>query len=161
MPEMWLRNPELRHIVYTAHTLLCSMTGAAAGQAQSACQFKQRTIYEQIVTINIDVLTNTTFFPIPDVGITVSNAPTSIDTVTTFYYTTGTRTVADDTTAVTQTTSLFTVTPTVALDQFVMMIQSSDQVTHDERKIHQKRQSGSYYVNASELSRTLDLAEDG
>ena len=43
----------------------------------------QEILVEQAVSINTDVLTNTTFYPIPQAAITVSDAPVSIDTVTT------------------------------------------------------------------------------
>lgn len=58
----------------------------------TACSIAERlvrthTVREQAVSINTDVLTNTTFYAIPDVAITVTNAPTSFNTVTTLHWT--------------------------------------------------------------------------
>lgn len=58
-------------------------------QAQSsACPDVPRVIvYEQAVSINTDVLYNTTFYPVPQYPYTVSNAPTSINELTTLQWT--------------------------------------------------------------------------
>lgn len=58
----------------------------------SACLIAQRfqqtyTVREQAVSINTQVNINTTFYPIPEAGVTITDAPTSIDTVTTFRWT--------------------------------------------------------------------------
>ena len=59
--------------------------------AQQACQISQPlnygTVHEQVISINTNVLFNTTFFPIANVGITIGNAPTSLDGITTFHWT--------------------------------------------------------------------------
>lgn len=69
----------------------CPLTLVAQGQ-NSACliaeRFEQRyTVREQAVSVNTNVLTNTTFYPIPQAAIAITNAPTSIDTITTFRWT--------------------------------------------------------------------------
>ncbi|EME82882.1 uncharacterized protein MYCFIDRAFT_174398 [Pseudocercospora fijiensis CIRAD86] len=45
------------------------------------------TVREQAAYINTDVLENTTFYAIPEMAVTVTNAPTSFDEVTTFKWT--------------------------------------------------------------------------
>lgn len=47
----------------------------------------QTTVYEQPVSINTEIETNTTFTPVPGYAMTISNAPTSIDTLTTLMMT--------------------------------------------------------------------------
>jgi hypothetical protein len=53
--------------------------------AQQACQFspplQYAIVHQQPVSINTDVLFNTTFFPIAGVGVTIDNAPTSLNGV--------------------------------------------------------------------------------
>lgn len=58
----------------------------------SACLIAERfvqtyTMREQAVSINTEVLSNTTFYPIPEGPVTITNAPTSIDMVSTFRWT--------------------------------------------------------------------------
>lgn len=144
---MWLSNPELRHFVFTTCALLLATPRSAS--AQQACLAAQRSItyrvvYEQAVSIRTEVLSNTTFYPIPEAAVTVNNAPTSLDCLTTLRYT-ETQTV--DYQDVSQSSSALT-TPTVALNSFVLLVQAMPN-QHDRRKIHAKRQSGSYYVSAN------------
>ncbi|GAB7337165.1 hypothetical protein MBLNU457_g2554t3 [Dothideomycetes sp. NU457] len=59
--------------------------------AQSVCDVgpvNQTTVYVQPVSINTDIVSNTTFYPIPQVAVTVTNAPTSFNGVTTYTWTT-------------------------------------------------------------------------
>lgn len=144
---MWPSNPDLRCLVYTT----CAMLLGRQTTAQSACPSVRTlgTVYEQAVMINTDVLTNTTLYPIPEVAVTISNAPTSINGITTFHWT-KTQIDLDPVTIVSRTSSVLSATPTIALNEFVLMIQSNVQRTHDKRKIHgEKRQSGTYYVNGN------------
>lgn len=79
-------------------------------------------VHRQVVSINTNAVTNTTFYPIPQVALTVSNAPTSLDTLTTLSWT-------ETTTAIRSETPL--------PSYFVLTSQQNN---------HQKRQSGSSYV---------------
>lgn len=147
---MWFINSELRALVYVACTTLLLYPRSAGTQGVcSASPHLQTTVYEQVVSINTEVLTNTTFFPIPEVAVTVSNAPTSINGVTTFHWT-KTQTEIDSI-RVSRASSVLTATPTVALNEFVLMIQPRVQRTHDKRKLNSKRQSGTFYVSSGEV----------
>ncbi|KAK5734921.1 hypothetical protein LTR17_008554, partial [Elasticomyces elasticus] len=141
---MWLTIPELRHVVLVTCGLLLSNHAAA----QSACiaEFGQETVYEQAISINTYVQTNTTFYPAPHYAVTVSNAPTSFDGITTYRYTES-RTLAN-TAATTKSTASLIATPTVALNAYVLMVQRDPGKQTDRRKIHQ-RQSGTFYVAAN------------
>ncbi|KAK3651468.1 hypothetical protein LTR56_005610 [Elasticomyces elasticus] len=141
---MWLTIPELRHVVLVTCGLLLSNHAAA----QSACiaEFVQETVYEQAISINTYVQTNTTFYPAPHYAVTVSNAPTSFDGITTFRYTES-RTLAN-TAATTRSTASLIATPTVALNAYVLMVSRDPGRQTDRRKIHQ-RQSGTFYVAAN------------
>lgn len=59
--------------------------------SQNACSSRnpqsQLVVYQQAVSINTDVLLNTTFYPIPNIPVTVNNAPTSFDGITTITWT--------------------------------------------------------------------------
>ncbi|KAK5736571.1 hypothetical protein LTR17_007390 [Elasticomyces elasticus] len=106
----------------------------------------QETVYEQAISINTYVQTNTTFYPAPHYAVTVSNAPTSFDGITTFRYTES-RTLAN-TAATTKSTASLVATPTVALNAYVLVVQRDPGRQTDRRKIHQ-RQSGTFYVAAN------------
>lgn len=61
-------------------------------QINSACLIAQQnirthTIRQQVVSINTYAESNTTFYAIPEVAVTVTNAPTSFDGTTTFEWT--------------------------------------------------------------------------
>ncbi|KAK3065702.1 hypothetical protein LTR53_018124, partial [Teratosphaeriaceae sp. CCFEE 6253] len=144
---MWIRNPELRHLVYATCTLLLSRQALAqqACLAMSQASQRQQTVYEQAVSINTYVQTNTTFFPIPQVGITVNNAPTSLDGVTTFRYTETQTTMKAA--GISSLPLAATTTPKVALDSYVLLVRWNPG-NQDRRKIHSKRQSGNFYVSA-------------
>ncbi|KAK5767514.1 hypothetical protein LTS12_002355 [Elasticomyces elasticus] len=141
---MWLTIPELRHVVLVTCGLLLSKHAAA----QSACiaEFGQETVYEQAISINTYVQTNTTFYPAPHYAVTVSNAPTSFDGITTFRYTES-RTLGN-TAATTRSTASLVATPTVAMNAYVLMVHRDPGRQTDRRKIHQ-RQSGTFYVAAN------------
>lgn len=147
---MWFIDPELRTLVYVAcTTLLLYPRSAKAQDFCSASSRLQTTVYEQVVSISTEVLTNTTFFPIPEVAVTVNNAPTSINGVTTFHWT-KTQTEVDSI-RVSRASSVLIATPTIALNEFVLMVQPHVQRTHHRRKLNAKRQSGTYYVNSGEV----------
>lgn len=58
-------------------------------QGQNTCMTPpQTTTYQQVVSINTDVLKDGTFAPVPGHEVTATNAPTSIDTPTTLSWTT-------------------------------------------------------------------------
>jgi hypothetical protein len=86
------------------------------------------------------VLFNTTFYPLPEAAITVTNAPTSYSGVTTLQW--ASTFPIDDTTPPSQLVFRSTApspSPTQASDTFVLVAMRPQQ--------NQKRQSGSYYVN--------------
>ncbi|KAK0961381.1 hypothetical protein LTS01_020388 [Friedmanniomyces endolithicus] len=145
---MWFTIPELRHLVLATCTLPLSRRALAQQQCLAApgSPLPYETVYEQAVSINTYVQTNTTFYPFPDVGITVSNAPTSFDGVTTFTYTNR------QTTAPAMGTSPSTFatnpTPTVAANRSVLTVRMDPGKQSNQRKIHQ-RQSGTFYVSAN------------
>ncbi|KAK1073542.1 hypothetical protein LTR74_001683 [Friedmanniomyces endolithicus] len=145
---MWFTIPELRHLVLATCTLLLSRRALAQQQclAASGSPLPYETMYEQAVSINTYVQTNTTFYPFPDFGITVSNAPTSFDGVTTFTCTNR------QTTAPAMGTSPSTFatnpTPTVAVNRYVLTVRMDPGKQSNQRKIHQ-RQSGTFYVSAN------------
>ncbi|KAK5674602.1 hypothetical protein LTS10_012603 [Elasticomyces elasticus] len=141
---MWLTIPELRHVVLVTCGLLLS--NHAAAQSVCIAEFGQETVYEQAISINTYVQTNTTFYPAPHYAVTVSNAPTSFDGITTFRYTES-RTLAD-TSITTRSTASLVATPTVAINAYVLMVQRDPGRQTDRRKIHQ-RQSGTFYVAAN------------
>lgn len=112
-------------------------------QAQSSCAAVGATIFEQTVSINTEILSNTTFYPAPGVPITISNAPTSLDTLTTFLWTS---TLGPDRSTsasqVMQSSPLPTINP--ADHAFVLRI-----TQHSPSGRQVKRQSGSTYVSSS------------
>lgn len=112
-------------------------------QAQQACMFAQpltqRLLHEQPIYINTDVLTNTTFYPMSGIGVTIENAPTSLSGVTTFTWT-ETKTYNDYSRS-TRTFAAASATTTPADMTFVMMALGTDR--------HEKRQSGASWVNAN------------
>lgn len=119
--------------------------------ADDACQLTQQSlepqiVHEQSVFINTDVLSNTTFFAIPEVAITVSNAPTSFNGITTLRWTEPRTTVASRTPSLAATSvaqPYTSATPTVAFEEssFVLMVLRNNE--------NQKRQSGSVYMSAN------------
>lgn len=120
-------------------SLLLSLTELTF--AQSACQFPQALTYEEVhkqpISINTDILVNTTFFPLPEVGVTVENAPTSFNGITTYHWT-ETKTYMDYS-RLTRTLTAIQATATPDDSTFVMVVLG--QTKHD------KRQSGSYWVS--------------
>jgi hypothetical protein len=138
-----MRNSKLRHIFLAFAELL--LTFPSSVRSQSACLSLQapmhQVVYEQPVSINTDVLFNTTFYPLPEAAITVTNAPTSYSGVTTLQWTS---TFAIDETIspshhVIRSTAP-SPSPTQASDTFVLVAMRPQQ--------NHKRQSGSYYVNS-------------
>lgn len=84
-----MRNIRLRHIFLAFADLLSTLPISV--RSQSACLSPrppiQHVVYEQAVSINTDVLYNTTFYPLPEAAITVTNAPTRYSGVTTLQWT--------------------------------------------------------------------------
>jgi hypothetical protein len=109
-------------------------------KAQNACNMNwpasQYVVYQQAVSLNIYAATNTTIYPLPQeqAAITVTDAPTSFNTITTL---TWTKTLPY--TAFTSTLSSMAV-PTATDSSFILFIRSD--------RLHQKRQSG-FYMNAN------------
>ena len=104
-------------------------------------------VYQQAVSINTDVLYNTTFYPLPQVAVTVDNAPTSFDGVTTVSWT---QTV-DKTTSISSLTSSSASSSDAAVssapvntNNFYIML------SQPERS--QKRQSGQFYLGSNGVS---------
>lgn len=109
-------------------------------QCQNACVIQQpinqTIVYQQAISINTDVISNTTFYPIPQAGVTITDAPTSLNFMTTLSWS---RTSPYTTTSVITTPSA---TPTQTDSSFVLLIMDTNSV--------QKRQSqNSYYVNTN------------
>lgn len=120
-------------------------------QAEDACQLSQRLltpgiVHEQAVSINTDVLVNTTFYAIPEAPITVTNAPTSFDTMTTMRWTEQRITRSSTTSPLLATSALrlyASATPTGAIEEssFVLMVSYNNDL--------QKRQLGSTFIAAN------------
>lgn len=122
-------------------TLLLTMSEFISAQSACATRQAQRygVVHEQAVSINTHVLLNTTITPFSGVAITVSDAPTSIDGITTFTWT-ETKTYVSDPMVSLSSSAVQTTTVPVE-DSFVMIVRS--------RELNQKRQSGSYYVSSN------------
>lgn len=155
-------------------TLRCLIVGcllALTANAQkrqiietSACAITDQitrtaTVREQPVSINTDVLQNTTFYPIPDHAITVTNAPTSFDMITTFSWTEYDTRPAQETNPFAQSTTMqysYTtsesatsaqVTPAAnPMDAYYVMLLSFGAMAG---RVNPKRQSGQQYVAAN------------
>jgi hypothetical protein len=137
-----MRNTRLRHIFLAFADLLSTFPRPA--RSQSACLSLrppiQQVVYEQAVSINTDVLYNTTFYPLPEAAITVTNAPTSYSGVTTLQWTS---TILEDYTGSSNRATHLSApspSPTQAQDTFVLVAMRARQV--------EKRQSGSYFVSS-------------
>jgi len=108
-------------------------------EAQNACniysQINQSVVYQQVVSVNTFVRSNTTFYPIPAQAITVTDAPTSFDLITTLSWTKTLPYTASTSTLVN------VAVPTTTDSTFILFVMS-------DTRLHQKRQSG-FYVNAN------------
>ncbi|KAI4721021.1 hypothetical protein E4T48_02637 [Aureobasidium sp. EXF-10727] len=128
-------------IFHSKAALLCLFTLLSNfTKAQNACNIyrpaSQAVVYQQAVSVNTFVQSNTTFFPIPEASpITVTDAPTSFDLITTLSWT---RTLPS--TASTSTLASVMV-PTTTDSTFILFVRS-------DTRVHQKRQSG-LYMNAN------------
>ena len=137
-----MANLKLRHIFLAFADLPSTLPISV--RSQSACLSPrphiQHVVYEQAVSINTDVLYNTTFYPLPDAAITVTNAPTSYSGVTTLQWTS---TILENHTGssnrITHSNAPSPI-PTQAQDIFVLVAMRARQV--------EKRQSGSYFVSS-------------
>ena len=111
-------------------------------EAQQACSLQHPLTYvvhEQVISIKTDVLFNTTFKPAQDITVTVENAPTSLDGLTTVWWTE--KRTQMSSTSFSPTTSPVQTSATPTDRSFVLLVMGQRQ--------HQKRQSGSYYVSAN------------
>jgi len=100
-------------------------------------------VHEQAVSINTDVLSNTTFYAIPQVAITVNNAPTSFDGVTTLTWT-----ETAGSTIQYSPTQASSADPQQTAAIFFLMV--SDATRHPRAKrqpLQYKRQSGQYLLS--------------
>lgn len=137
-----MSNLRLRHIFLAFADLLSTLPRSV--RSQSACLSIrppiQQVVYEQAVSINTDVLYNTTFYPFPEAAIAVTNAPTSYSGVTTLQWTS--TILEDDTGSSNRVTRSGgpSPSPTQAQDTFVLVAMRARQV--------EKRQSGSYFVSS-------------
>ena len=128
-----------RRLVTLPSALLLSLPDFIA--AQQACTQQQPLTYgivhEQPVSISTDVLFNTAFSPFQDVTITIDNAPTSLNGITTFTWTeTKTRmSVA----SLLSTQPAERATSTANQSSYVLLVVGDHQ--------NQKRQSGSYFMS--------------
>lgn len=138
-----MRNTKLRHI-FLAFAKVLSVFPRRV-RSQSACLSLRppirQVVYEQIVSINTDVLFNTTFHPLPQAAITVTNAPTSYNGITTLQWTSTLS--LDPISAISHSVTHLTApspSPTPSEDTFVLVA-----MRHSN---NQKRQSGSYFVSS-------------
>ena len=126
-------------------TLPCSvlLTLPYLIDAQQACSLQHpltyNIVHEQVISINTEVLFNTTFKPMRDVTVTIENAPTSLDGLTTFWWT-ETKTYMSST-SFSKTASSIQTIATPSDPTFVMLVMGE--------RHNQRRQSGSYYVSAN------------
>jgi hypothetical protein len=116
-------------------TLLPYLTGA-----QNACNIYRHTsqsvVYQQVVSVNTFVQSNTTFFPVSEAqAITVTDAPTSFDLITTLSWTKTLPYTASN------STMASLAAPTTTDSTFILFVRS-------DTRLHQKRQSG-FYMNAN------------
>ena len=129
---------QLRQLLILPSSLLLTLPSLTG--AQQACSIgyplTYNIVHEQVISIKTDVLFNTTFNPIRDVTVTINNAPTTLNGLTTFWWT-ETRTYS----SFSRTTSSTRASATPSDSSFVML------VVGEQR--HQRRQSGSYYVSAN------------
>ena len=126
---------QLSKLVLLSSALLLSLPDSLL--AQGPCEM-YGVVHEQAVSVNTDVLLNTTFNPFPEVVVTISNAPTSLDGITTFAWT-ETKTYARYPRSMTSSSSVQTTT-TASDTSYVLLVR--------DQKPNHKRQSGSYYVSA-------------
>lgn len=142
-------NMKIRHIFLAFADLLPTLPRSV--RSQSVCLSPrpptQQVIYEQAVSINTDVLYNTTFYPLPEAAITVTNAPTSYSGVTTLQWTSTILEHDIGTSNRVTHSSGPSPNPNQVEDTFVLVATRARQI--------EKRQSGSYFVS-SEGSITND-----
>jgi hypothetical protein len=125
---------------YSKAALLCLVTllPCLVG-AQNACDVylpaSQSVVYQQAVSINTFVQSNTTFFPIEAQAITVTDAPTSFDLITTLSWT---KTLPH---TASSSTLASIAAPTTTESTFILFVRS-------DTRLHQKRQSG-FYMEAN------------
>ena len=114
----------------------------ASVRSQSSCLSPTTIVFEQTVAINTEILSDTTFYPLPGVPVTISNAPTSLDTVTSFQWTS--TQMPDHSTSASRViqSSMSTLSP--ADDAFVLRI-----TQHSPSGRRLKRHSGGTYVSGT------------
>jgi hypothetical protein len=132
------------HLIYRSHlraALVCLVSLLPCfTKAQNACNIygpaSQGVVYQQAVSVNTFVQSNTTFFPHPEAqAITVTDAPTSFDLITTLSWTKTSSYTASASAVVSAAIS------TTTDSTFILFITS-------DTELHQKRQNG-FYMNAN------------
>lgn len=134
----------LRHIYLALADVLLTFPHTA--RTQSACALlhppARTMVYEQAVSINTDVTFNTTFYPLPEAAITVTNAPTSFNGITTLRWTSTWALDYRDSTSLTPVPIAEPSPSATEAHETLVLIALSHQRNH-------KRQSGSYYVSSN------------
>ena len=96
-------------------------------------------VYQQQVALNFTLADNTTFYPIPEVAITVTNAPTTFDGVTTL---TWVQTVVETYIITSSTDSISPVpSPVATPSSFILAVSGIG--------VRQRRQAGTYFVGVN------------
>ena len=128
-------------------TAIFAFSPARAAAQQCACPTNTttpETVYEQAVSINTFVQTSTTFNPIPEVAVTITDAPTNLDGITTFHWTS--TSITTTSTSQYSTSSTMVQTPAPSLNAFVLRISSADPRQTNPRRLGRKRQAGAVWV---------------
>lgn len=118
-------------------------------RGQESCALRpppriQTVIHEQVVSINTHISTNTTFYPIPEAAVTVTDAPTSIDEIITLSwsqtrpYTAFTETFD----SITQTSTEASPITTPSSDSFFILVVQGFSQAH-------RRDDSSYFIGAN------------
>lgn len=123
---------------------------------QNACDVQvgpriQTVIHQQVVSIKTDVQTNTSFYPIPEVAITVTDAPTSFDTITSLRWSSTqpyTAFISLTSPPTTTTSTLAVSSPTSTNTSFVLII--SGGINQNQRR----QSNAHYYIGANGASTT-------
>jgi hypothetical protein len=140
-----MNRKQLRHIFLAFANMLFTLPGPA--HSQSACLSvtppAQQVVYEQPVSINTDVLFNTTFYPLTEAAVTVTNAPTRYSGITTLQRTS----ISSMDSMVGIEASSQRVAYSTAPSPFPTQVQDTFFLVAMRPSQNQKRQSGSYYAS--------------
>lgn len=141
-PVMRCRRPQLFFMAFAGALLISPSPVHSQSACFSGTPPVRKVVYEQPVSVNTDVLLNTTFYPISDAAITVTNAPSSINGITTLRWT-STFPNQDYIMVSTRASSVGEVSPTPTHSDEVFVLIATD------HQRNQKRQSGSYFVSSN------------